>query len=66
MIIILKCISIFVYSDSSLKHDPFTKKTKKFPVIMIFPNNKHYSKMNNAYEEIKARYAKIIFIINKM
>ena len=50
------------YSGSSLKHGPFALLEKDFPVILIDPNNKFHSKMENAYEEIKSRYAKIITI----
>ena len=32
------------YSGSSLKHGPFALLSKDFPVILISPNNEHYSK----------------------
>jgi glutamine---fructose-6-phosphate transaminase (isomerizing) len=50
------------YSGSSLKHGPFALLCKDFPVILIAPKNKYYSKMNNAYQEILSREANIIFI----
>jgi glutamine---fructose-6-phosphate transaminase (isomerizing) len=50
------------YSASSLKHGPFALLEKDFPVIMIAPQNNYYSKLENAYEEVLSRYAKIIFI----
>ena len=50
------------YSASSLKHGPFALLEKDFPVVMIAPKNNYYSKLENAYEEVLSRYAKIIFI----
>ena len=50
------------YSGSSLKHGPFALLDENMPVIMISPNDEHYVKMNNAYEEIKSRHASILFI----
>ena len=50
------------YSGSALKHGPFALLDENMPVILISPNNEHYAKMNNAYEEIKSRYAPILFI----
>lgn len=53
------------YSGSSLKHGPFALLDKNFPVIMISPNNEYYTKMENAYHEIKSREAPILFITTK-
>jgi glucosamine--fructose-6-phosphate aminotransferase (isomerizing) len=53
------------YSTSSLKHGPFALLDENFPVIIIAPNDEHYSKGENAYEEIKSRHSPIIFITNK-
>jgi glucosamine--fructose-6-phosphate aminotransferase (isomerizing) len=53
------------YSTSSLKHGPFALLTKGFPVVLIAPDNEHYAKSENAYEEIKSRHAAIIFITDK-
>tara|TARA_B100001063_G_scaffold138607_2_gene129514 strand:- start:20743 stop:22563 length:1821 start_codon:yes stop_codon:yes gene_type:complete len=53
------------YSSSSLKHGPFALLEKDFPVILISPENKYFSKNMNAYEEIKSRYATIILVTNK-
>jgi glutamine---fructose-6-phosphate transaminase (isomerizing) len=50
------------YSGSALKHGPFALLDENLPVILIAPLNEHYAKMNNAYEEIKSRYAPILFI----
>ena len=50
------------YSASSLKHGPFALLEKDFPVIMIAPKNNYSSKLENAYEEVVSRYAKVIFI----
>jgi glucosamine--fructose-6-phosphate aminotransferase (isomerizing) len=54
------------YSGSSLKHGPFALLSKDFPVILIAPNNEHYSKMINVYEEIKSRMAPILFITDNV
>ena len=53
------------YSTSSLKHGPFALLEKDFPVILLAPHNEHYSKSENAYEEIKSRHASIVWITNK-
>lgn len=53
------------YSTSSLKHGPFALLTKGFPVVLIAPDNEHYAKSENAYEEIKSRHATIVFITDK-
>ena len=50
------------YSSNSLKHGPFSLLDKNYPVILISPINKYYSKNINIYNEIKSRHAKIIFI----
>lgn len=50
------------YSGSSLKHGPFALLDENMPVIMVTPNDEHYVKMKNAYEEINSRYAPILFI----
>tara|TARA_B100000073_G_scaffold348197_1_gene365617 strand:- start:4556 stop:6397 length:1842 start_codon:yes stop_codon:yes gene_type:complete len=52
------------YSTSSLKHGPFALLDPGFPVIIIAMDNKYYSKVCNAYEEIKSRHAFILFITN--
>ena len=50
------------YSGSSLKHGPFALLSKEFPVILVAPENEHYNKMVNVYEEIKSRHSPILFI----
>ena len=50
------------YSGSALKHGPFALLDENMPVILVSPDNEHYAKMNNAYEEIKSRFAPILFI----
>ena len=50
------------YSTSSLKHGPFALLEPGFPVILIAPNDEHYAKSMNAYEEIKSRHAEIVVI----
>ena len=52
------------YSTSSLKHGPFALLENDFPIVLLSPFDEHYSKTENAYEEIKSRGAKIIKIIN--
>ena len=52
------------YSSSSLKHGPFALLEKDFPVILIAPENKYFSKNMNVYEEIKSRHATIILVTN--
>lgn len=52
------------YSSSSLKHGPFALLEPNFPVILLAPKNEFYFKSLNAYEEIKSRGGKIIFISN--
>lgn len=50
------------YSGSALKHGPFALLDKNVPVILVMPDNEHYLKMNNAYEEIKSRHSPILVI----
>ena len=52
------------YSTSSLKHGPFALLEKDFPTIVLCPNDEFIAKSNNAIEEIKSRYAKVIKITN--
>lgn len=53
------------YSGTSLKHGPFALLDEKFPVVMISPDDEHYTKMENAYHEIESRHAPILFITTK-
>ena len=50
------------YSTSCLKHGPFALLNTGFPVILISPMNKYYSKNENAYEEMIARHANVLSI----
>jgi glutamine---fructose-6-phosphate transaminase (isomerizing) len=50
------------YSSSSLKHGPFALLEPNFPVILLSPNDKYWSKNENVYEEIKSRGATVITI----
>ena len=50
------------YSTSSLKHGPFALLEPNFPVILIAPDDEHYAKSMNAYEEIRSRHATVIMI----
>jgi glucosamine--fructose-6-phosphate aminotransferase (isomerizing) len=54
------------YSTSALKHGPFALLDENFPVIMIAANSLEFVKYENAYQEIVSRYAKVIFITDKM
>lgn len=53
------------YSGTSLKHGPFALLDENFPVILISPDDEHYTKMENAYHEITSRHAPILFITTK-
>lgn len=53
------------YSTSSLKHGPFALLCDKFPVILIAPDDEHFVKNENAYNEIKSRNANVIWITDK-
>ena len=50
------------YSTSSLKHGPFALLVPDFPVILIAPDDEHYTKSLNAYAEITSRLAIVIMI----
>jgi glucosamine--fructose-6-phosphate aminotransferase (isomerizing) len=52
------------YSASALKHGPFALLEKDFPVIIIAYDDEYFEKCMNAYEEIKARGAKVVVITN--
>lgn len=54
------------YSTSSLKHGPFALLTDDFPVIIIALNDEFYAKNENAYNEIKSRNAKVLFITDNI
>ena len=53
------------YSTSSLKHGPFALLHEGYPVVLISPEDEHYAKSQNAYEEIKSRGARIFIITDK-
>jgi len=53
------------YSSSSLKHGPFALLEPGFPVILISPKDKYWSKNENVYEEIVSRHANVITITNE-
>jgi glutamine---fructose-6-phosphate transaminase (isomerizing) len=53
------------YSSSALKHGPFALLERGVPVIIIANDNEHYDLVENAYEEIKARHATIVFVTDK-
>ena len=50
------------YSASSLKHGPLALLQKNFPVILIHTHSENDAKMQNVYNEIKSRDAKIMYI----
>lgn len=54
------------FSAAALKHGPFALLTKDIPVIIIAPNDKYYSKINNITSEIKSRFATVVHITNKL
>ncbi len=54
------------YSGSSLKHGPFGLLEKDFPVILISPQDEHYLKMQNVYNEIITRDAKVFTITDNI
>jgi glucosamine--fructose-6-phosphate aminotransferase (isomerizing) len=53
------------YSTSSLKHGPFALLCDNFPVVLIGPDDEHFVKNENAYNEIKSRNANVIWITDK-
>jgi glucosamine--fructose-6-phosphate aminotransferase (isomerizing) len=53
------------YSTSSLKHGPFALLCDKFPVILVAPDDEHFVKNENAYNEIISRNASVIWITDK-
>lgn len=54
------------YSTSSLKHGPFALLHEGYPVVLISPEDEHYAKSQNAYEEIKSRGARIFTITDNI
>ena len=52
------------YSASSLKHGPFALLEKDFPVVIVAYDDDYFEKCMNAYEEIKARGARVVIITN--
>ena len=54
------------YSGSSLKHGPFGLLEKDFPVILISPQDEHDIKMQNVYNEIITRDAKVYTITDNI
>jgi glutamine---fructose-6-phosphate transaminase (isomerizing) len=52
------------YSSSSLKHGPFALLNEGFPVILFAPQDKHFLKNQNAFQEIISRGASVIVIHN--
>jgi glucosamine--fructose-6-phosphate aminotransferase (isomerizing) len=54
------------YSTSSLKHGPFALLHEGYPVVLISPEDDHFAKSQNAYEEIKSRGAKIFTITDNI
>ena len=54
------------YSSSSLKHGPFALLNEGFPIVLISPCDKNYSKNLNAFEELKSRGVNILFITDDL
>jgi glucosamine--fructose-6-phosphate aminotransferase (isomerizing) len=50
------------YSSSALKHGPYSLIDPGVPIIVINPDDEHYSKNNNIIEEVKSRFAYVITI----
>ena len=48
-----------------MKHGPFALLCDNFPVILIAPDDEHFVKNENAYNEIKSRNANVIWITDK-
>lgn len=53
------------YGGSSLKHGPFALLDEIHPVILLVNNDKHFYKMNNAYQEIISRKSEVLVIGNR-
>jgi len=53
------------YSSSALKHGPFALIENNLPVIILDIGEKYREKNRNAYEELKSRNARIIFITDE-
>lgn len=51
-------------SISSLKHGPFALLNDDFPIIILSTNSEDYITVENIYNEVKSRNAKIILITN--
>lgn len=52
------------YSSSALKHGPYTLITKNTPVILLTPNDEHFTRNQGTCEELIARDATVIGISN--
>ena len=50
------------YSSSSLKHGPYSLIVPSLPVILLTPNDEHFTKNNSVADEILARYGYLIGI----
>jgi glutamine---fructose-6-phosphate transaminase (isomerizing) len=53
------------YSSSALKHGPYTLLVKDIPVILITPDDEHFSRSQGTYEELKSRDAFVIGISDR-
>ena len=53
------------YSSSALKHGPFALIENNLPVIILDIGEKYREKNRNAYEELKSRNSRIIFITDE-
>ena len=52
------------YSSSALKHGPFALLHPGFPVILFAPDDAHFAKNQNAFQEMVSRGAEVIVIRN--
>ena len=50
------------YSASSLKHGPFALLEKDYPVVMIATKSPYSAKLENCYQQVLSRHAKIVLI----
>ena len=50
------------YSSSALKHGPYALLNQGFPVILLSPDDKHFSKNQMTLDELKSRGAYVIGI----
>ena len=50
------------YSSSALKHGPFALLHDGFPVVLFAPDDAHFAKNQNAFQEILSRGAAVVVV----